>query len=87
LAEPVERDRVVHRVAVDITVDDVGGAGVQARVERRRARQPVVRELPCMKVASEMASLTDASSLRGHSDTQIMKRVFRRAGEVVKPTK
>jgi len=39
------------------------------------------------KAASEMASLADASSLLGHTDTQITKRVYRRAGEVVKPTK
>jgi len=39
------------------------------------------------KAASEMASLADASSLIGHSDTQITKRVYRRAGESVKQTK
>lgn len=39
------------------------------------------------KAASEMTSLDDASSLLGHTDKQITKRVYRRAGEVVKPTK
>lgn len=39
------------------------------------------------KAASEMASLADASSLLGHTDTQITKKVYRRAGESVKPTK
>lgn len=37
--------------------------------------------------AAEKASLADASSLLGHTDTQITKQVYRRAGEVVKPTK
>jgi integrase len=39
------------------------------------------------KAASEMSSLQDASDLLGHTDKQITKRVYRRAGEVVKPTK
>jgi integrase len=39
------------------------------------------------KAASEMTSLQDASDLLGHTDKQITKRVYRRAGEVVKPTK
>lgn len=39
------------------------------------------------KAASEMTSLDEASSLLGHTDKQITKRVYRRAGEVVKPTK
>jgi len=39
------------------------------------------------KAASEMTSLEDASSLLGHTDKQITKRVYRRAGESVKPTK
>jgi integrase len=39
------------------------------------------------KAASEMASLDDASSLLGHTDKQITKRVYRRAGESVKSTK
>lgn len=40
-----------------------------------------------LKAASEMASLVDASSLLGHTDTQITKRVCRRASESVKLTK
>jgi integrase len=39
------------------------------------------------KAASEMVSLEDASSLLGHTDKQLTKRVYRRAGELVKPTK
>lgn len=39
------------------------------------------------KAASEMTSLEDASSLLGHTDKQLTKRVYRRAGESVKPTK
>ncbi|WP_208023864.1 tyrosine-type recombinase/integrase [Duganella aquatilis] len=39
------------------------------------------------KAASEIESLDDASKLLGHTDLGITKRVYRRAGEVVKPTK
>lgn len=39
------------------------------------------------KAASEMSNLQDASDLLGHTDKAITKRVYRRAGEVVKPTK
>jgi integrase len=39
------------------------------------------------KAASEIASLEDASKLLGHTDKQITQKVYRRVGEVVKPTK
>ncbi|MDK6078964.1 tyrosine-type recombinase/integrase [Massilia varians] len=39
------------------------------------------------KAASEMTSLEDASKLLGHTDNQITKKVYRRVGESVKPTK
>jgi integrase len=39
------------------------------------------------KAASEINNLDDASSLLGHTDKGITKRVYRRAGELVKPTK
>lgn len=39
------------------------------------------------KAASEIDSLEDASKLLGHTDKQITKKVYRRVGEVVKPTK
>lgn len=39
------------------------------------------------KAASEIESLEDASALLGHTSQQITKQVYRRAGEVVKPTK
>lgn len=39
------------------------------------------------KAASEIADLTNASKLLGHTETQITKRVYRRVGETVKPTK
>lgn len=39
------------------------------------------------KAASEIESLEDASKLLGHTSQQITKQVYRRAGEVVKPTK
>lgn len=39
------------------------------------------------KAASEISSLEDASKLLGHTDKQITQSVYRRVGEVVKPTK
>lgn len=39
------------------------------------------------KAASEIESLDDASKLLGHTDSAITKRVYRRAGELVKPTR
>lgn len=39
------------------------------------------------KAASEIVSLDDASKLLGHTDNQITQRVYRRVGEVVKPTR
>ena len=39
------------------------------------------------KAASEIASLEDASKLLGHTDKQITQKVYRRVGELVKPTK
>jgi integrase len=39
------------------------------------------------KAASEITSLEDASKLLGHTDKQITQKVYRRVGEVVKPTK
>lgn len=39
------------------------------------------------KAASEIESLDDASKLLGHTNTNITKRVYRRVGEKVKPTR
>ena len=39
------------------------------------------------KAASEIDSLDDASRLLGHSDKEITKKVYRRVGERVKPTR
>jgi integrase len=39
------------------------------------------------KAASEITSLEDASKLLGHTDKQITQKVYRRVGEVVKPTR
>lgn len=39
------------------------------------------------KAASEIANLEDASKLLGHTDKQITQKVYRRVGEVVKPTR
>jgi integrase len=39
------------------------------------------------KAASEITSLKNASKLQGHTDKQITQKVYRRVGEVVKPTK
>lgn len=39
------------------------------------------------KAASEIEDITDASRLLGHSTEAMTKRVYRRVGEIVKPTK
>lgn len=39
------------------------------------------------KAASEIEDLTDASNLLGHTKEQITKKVYRRVGQVVSPTK
>lgn len=39
------------------------------------------------KAASEIASLEDASRLLGHTSKQITQKVYRRVGEIVKPTR
>ncbi|QXI55783.1 tyrosine-type recombinase/integrase [Pseudomonas alvandae] len=39
------------------------------------------------KAASEIENLADASRLLGHSTEEMTKRVYRRVGEIVKPTK
>lgn len=39
------------------------------------------------KAASEIDSLEDTSKRLGHTDKQITQKVYRRVGEVVKPTK
>ncbi|MNJ67571.1 hypothetical protein D3C77_637550 [compost metagenome] len=39
------------------------------------------------KAASEIGDLTHASRLLGHTDKRITETVYRRVGEVVKPTR
>ncbi|CAH0154606.1 tyrosine-type recombinase/integrase [Pseudomonas mediterranea] len=39
------------------------------------------------KAASEIEDITDASRLLGHTTEEMTKRVYRRVGEIVKPTK
>ena len=39
------------------------------------------------KAASEILDLGDASRLLGHTDKRITKTVYRRVGEIVKPTR
>lgn len=39
------------------------------------------------KAASEIEDISDASKLLGHTSEQITKTVYRRVGEVVKPTR
>ncbi|BBB60544.1 hypothetical protein UNDKW_2271 [Undibacterium sp. KW1] len=39
------------------------------------------------KAASEISNLHDASKLLEHGDKQITKKVYRRIGETVKPTR
>lgn len=39
------------------------------------------------KAASEIADIREASALLGHSDKRITETVYRRVGEVVRPTR
>ena len=39
------------------------------------------------KATSEIASLDDASKLLGRTDKQTIQKVYRRVGEVVRPTR
>lgn len=76
------RDRFdAARSAAAKQAERVGKADLAARIKAFQFRD--IRP----KAASEMSSLEDASKLLGHTDTQITQSVYRRLGEVVKPTK
>jgi len=52
-----------------------------------RARQSIPVPRHSTKAASEITSVEDTSKLQRHTDKQITQKVYRRVGEVVKPTK
>lgn len=63
---------------------DAEAAGAPGLAQRIKAFQ--FRDIR-PKAASEIESLDDASKLLGHTNTNITKRVYRRVGERVKPTR
>lgn len=69
------------RAAAATQAEDEGDAGLAERIRKFQFRD--IRP----KAASEIESLVDASRLLGHTKEQITKRVYRRLGEVVSPTK
>lgn len=69
------------RTAAATAADEAGNDDLAARVRAFWFRD--IRP----KAASEIVDLRDASELLGHTDTAITKRVYRRTGEVAKPTK
>lgn len=68
-----------------------GAAAEKAAEEGKKALASRIRAFQFRdirpKAASEIESLDDASKLLGHTDTEITKRVYRRVGELVKPTR
>ncbi len=69
------RDKAARKLVAD------GNADLAAKVRQFQFRD--IRP----KAASEIEDLTQASRLLGHSKEEITKRVYRRVGEVVSPTK
>lgn len=69
------------RAAAAEAATKAGNTGLAKRIEAFQFRD--IRP----KAASEIVSLDEASALLGHSDSQITQRVYRRVGEVVKPTR
>lgn len=72
---------------------DAARAAAAAQAEKER-NEDLARRIKAFqfrdirpKAASEIASLDDASKLLGHTDKQITQKVYRRVGEVVKPTR
>ncbi|MNJ45222.1 hypothetical protein D3C77_403090 [compost metagenome] len=59
---------------------------VQDKTLAEQIRQFQFRDIR-PKAASEIGDLTHASRLLGHSDKRITETVYRRIGEVVKPTR
>ncbi|GGY56923.1 hypothetical protein [Pseudoduganella albidiflava] len=82
LAAKMLRDRFdAARVAAAAKAESAGLTDLAKRVRAFQFRD--IRP----KAASEIVSLDDANKLLGHSDNQITQRVYRRVGEVVKPTR
>lgn len=69
------RDKAARKVASD------GNADLAVRIRQFQFRD--IRP----KAASEIEDLSHASRLLGHSKEELTKRVYRRVGEVVSPTK
>ena len=69
------------RAAAAKAADDAGDEGLAARIRRFQFRD--IRP----KAATEIDDLSHASKLLGHTNEQITKRVYRRLGESVNPTK
>lgn len=69
------RDKAARKLAAD------GNADLAVKVRQFQFRD--IRP----KAASEIEDLSQASKLLGHSKEEITKRVYRRVGEVVSPTK
>jgi integrase len=69
------------RTAAGDQAKKVGNAELAARIKAFQFQD--IRP----KATSEMTRLQDASDQLGHTDKQITKRVYRRAGELVQPTK
>jgi integrase len=82
LTQKMLRDRFdAARIAAAAKAEKDRSADLVARIKAFQFRD--IRP----KAASEMANLQDASDLLGHTDKALTKRVYRRAGESVKPTK
>lgn len=69
------------RAAAAKVADDAGDQGLAARIRQFQFRD--IRP----KAATEIEDLSHASKLLGHTKEQITKRVYRRLGESVNPTK
>lgn len=72
-------DEAREKAAVKVATD--GDTALAATIRQFQFRD--IRP----KAASEIEDLTDASRLLGHSKEETTKRIYRRVGEIVKPTK
>ena len=65
-------------------------AAIKAAAEGDPALAASIRQFPLKDIHPNAASeieLTHASRLLGHSTEEMTKKVYRRVGEIVKPTK
>lgn len=82
LSAKMLRDRFEDaRENAALAAEEAGDRELATRIKKFQFRD--IRS----KAASEIESLDDASKLLGHTDSGITKRVYRRAGELVKPTR